>query len=150
MALMRLRTALAAASALIAGGCGSSAGALSAACTQGPSALSQALDTAPDRVALPDGTRLSDCVRRADANAEIQEVAAGATPLADRLATESKGSEAAAVRLGYLIGAARRGARHTGGIHAELLRRLERAAATVPAARRAALRRGLAAGERAG
>ena len=35
------------------------------------------------------------------------------------------GSDEAALELGYLVGAARRGAAHTNGIHAELVRRIE-------------------------
>ena len=102
------------------------------------------------RCELADGTRLSDCVSRADDDGEIQDVAAGTTTLADQLAADGKTSETAAVQLGYLIGAVRRGARHSQGIHAELVRRLETAAISVPAGRRAALNRGLAAGERGG
>jgi hypothetical protein len=147
---MRARTALATAAALAVGACGQDTGSLSADCTQGEVPLSAALRSAPGHVALEDGTPLSDCIRNADSDAEIQEVAAGATPLADQLAARAARDEEAAVRLGYLIGAARRGARHTGGIHAELVRRLESAAADLPASRRAAYDRGLAAGARAG
>jgi hypothetical protein len=150
MGPMRLRTALAAVTATIAGGCGSSTASLSAECVRGASPLATALRSAPGIVELADGTRLSDCVRRADDDGEIQDVAAGATTVADRLAADGKTSETAAVQLGYLIGAARRGARQSQGIHAELVRRLESAAVSVPAGRRAALNRGLAAGERAG
>jgi hypothetical protein len=149
MAPMRLRTGLFAALALALAACGSDTPPLSGDCTRGVS-LGAALAAAPGQVALPDGTRLSDCVRRAESDSEIQEVAAGATTLADFLAAQAKTSDDAAVRLGYLIGAARRGASHTPGIHAELVRRLEDAAAAVPRTRRAALDRGLAAGERAG
>ena len=61
-------------------------------------------------------------------------------------------SDRAAVQLGYLVGASRRGAKHTSGIHDELVRRLEQAVGVggAPAARRAAYRRGLVAGERRG
>jgi hypothetical protein len=150
MALMRVRTALAAAAALACGACGQSTPPLSDDCTQGSAPLSAALAAAPADVRLADGTRLSECVSRADAEAEIQEVSAGATSLADQLAAKAAGDDTAAVRLGYLIGAAKRGARHTGGIHAELVRRLESAAAHLPAGRRGAFDRGLGAGTRGG
>ena len=71
---MRLRTALAAVTAAIAGGCGSSTASLSAECVRGTSPLATALRSAPDAVQLADGTRLSDCVSRADDDGEIQDV----------------------------------------------------------------------------
>jgi hypothetical protein len=150
MAPMRVRTALATVAALAIGACGQDKPPLSADCTQGAAPLSAALAAAPGQVRLADGTRLSDCVSRAASDAEIQEVAAGATVLADLLAAKAARDEASAVRLGYLVGAARRGGRHTAGIHAELVRRLESAAAAIPASRRAAYESGLAAGARDG
>jgi hypothetical protein len=150
MAPMRVRTALAAAAALACGACGQTTQPLSADCTQGTAPLSAALAAAPGDVRLADGTRLSECVSRADGDAEIQEVATGTTSLADQLAARAAHDETAAVQLGYLIGAAKRGARHTGGIHAELVRRLESAGERVTSSRRAAFDRGLAAGTRAG
>lgn len=74
------------------------------------------------------------------------------TSTADRLARSAPADDAAAIRLGYLIGATRRGATHTAGIHLELVRRLEQAAGFdgLPPARRAALGMGIAAGRRSG
>jgi hypothetical protein len=150
MAPMRARTALATAAALVLGACGQDTPPLSADCKAGAAPLAAALRGAPGHVALKDGSSLSDCIRHADGDAEIQEVSAGATSLADQLAARAGRSEGAAVQLGYLIGAARRGARDTGGIHAELVRRLESAGAAVPAARQAAFERGLTSGARSG
>jgi hypothetical protein len=72
--------------------------------------------------------------------------------VADGLAARIPSSDRAAIRLGYLIGATRRGAERTNGIHAELVRRLEQSVGVdgPPAARRAAFERGLAAGARTG
>ena len=72
--------------------------------------------------------------------------------LKDALATEAPRSDAAALRLGYLVGATHRGAARTSGLHAELIRRLESSAGLedAPAARRAAYARGLAAGRARG
>ena len=72
-----------------------------------------------------------------------------------RLAAPAQaGDAAAALRLGYLVGAARRGATRTAGIHAELQRHIERSAARArrqPAPRvAAALARGQRAGEATG
>jgi hypothetical protein len=147
---MRARTALATAAALAIGACGKSTPPLSAACTGGSAPLAAALVAAPGAVRLADGTRLSDCVSRADGDAELQEVAAAATSLADQLAAKAVSDESSALRLGYLVGAAQRGARHTAGIHAELVRRLESTGARIPRSRRAAFDRGLAAGTRDG
>jgi hypothetical protein len=72
------------------------------------------------------------------------------TRAADHLPAEARtGDAGAALRLGYLVGAARRGARHTAGIHAELQRHIERAAAVLDGAG-ARLAGALAHGQRAG
>ena len=59
------------------------------------------------------------------------------------------GDAGAALRLGYLVGAARRGAKRTAGIHAELQRHIERAAAALDGAG-ARIAAALADGQRAG
>jgi hypothetical protein len=59
----------------------------------------------------------------------------------------------AALELGYLIGAVERGGQHTGGVAAELVRRVEQDARALDAAPLAAvdaLRAGLAAGRASG
>jgi hypothetical protein len=95
---------------------------------------------------------LSTCIERARADAEIQTVGSIYTRVADELAARARASNGAALRLGYLIGAARRGARRTSGIHEELVRRLEQTVGLGgPApARRPSFNRGLAAGARTG
>jgi hypothetical protein len=133
-------------------GCGEDEDALPRSCLAGPAQVSAALRTAPGEVALPGGARLSTCVERARGDADIQAVGAALTGAADDLAARVHASDGAALQLGYLVGAARRGARDTAGIHEELVRRLEQAAGVdgAPARRRAAYRRGLAAGQRHG
>ena len=118
------------------------------ACRSGDNAVRAALRTAPDRVALADGTRLSTCVERADGDAELQEVGFTYTRVATDLAGQVPRSEAAAVQLGYLAGATRRGADQTNGVGLELARRVEQAIGIngPPEGRRAAYARGLAAG----
>ena len=151
-ALVRRTAALAAAvtAALAAGaGCGDDEAArLPSACDDSVPAVQEALENAPGRVALTGGVKLSTCVERARSGADIQTVGALYTATADALAARAAASDAAALRLGYLVGAARRGAARTSGIHEELVRRLENS--TGPAASRAAYRRGLAAGRARG
>lgn len=112
-----------------------------------------ALRKAPGAARLANGTALSTCVKRAFSDGDLQSVGLAFTQMADRLAAEAAGSDTAALRMGYLVGATRRGAAHTNGIHAELVRRIEQAALLddeVPASRQAAFRRGLAAGSERG
>lgn len=125
---------------------------LPAACTRGTQTIVNALRAAPGPVALDDGTRLSTCIARARTDAEIQTIGSLYTGVADNLATRLRVSDTAALRLGYLIGAARRGARHTSGIHEELVRRLEQTVGVdgPPPSRRRPFKRGLAAGARNG
>jgi hypothetical protein len=140
------------AAALAAAGCGKDDRPLPPACTQGAGAIAIALREAPHAVRLSDGTRLSTCVERARSDADIQNLGSLYTTVADALATRAHGSDRAALELGYLVGATRRGAAHTNGIHLELQRRLEQAIGVggPPAPRRAAYGRGLVAGARAG
>ena len=114
--------------------------------------MAAALRAAPGQVALRDGTKLSTCLRRADSDAELQEVGLAYTSVASRLVEQVPRSNDAAVRLGYLVGASQKGAERTQGVGLELSRRLEQAIGIggAPPARRAAYRRGLAAGKRTG
>ena len=134
--------------------CGGGDPPLDAACTTSAQAIERALQRAPAPVTLGSGTRLSDCVSRARSNAELQNAGVVLTRAADHLSSRAQRGDAhAAVDLGYLVGAARRGAARTSGIHAELQRRVESAAAFLneggPAVS-AALRRALRAGEATG
>src|SRR5688500_490535 len=123
--MVRLAAPMLAVTTAAAWGCGREERPLPAACTAGSGQIAHALRRAPAPVTLGDGTRLSVCVERARTDADIQTVGALYTQVATGLSAHVQTSNTAAVRLGYLIGAARRGARHTGGIHLELLRRLE-------------------------
>jgi hypothetical protein len=139
------------ATALLATGCGDRQRRLSALCTAGQGTIARALDRAPGRVALADGTPLSRCVADARDIGELQSFGFVITRLADRLADRAQaGDRRAALRLGYLIGAARRGAAHSQGVPAELVHRLEVSARRLSAGARSPLERGLRAGERSG
>jgi len=112
----------------------------------------RALDGAPGTVALAGGTTLSLCVQGARNPADLQTVGGTLTEAAEELELTAPRDERAALRLGYLVGAARRGAQGQRGITDELVRRLERTAdltGGTPAAQRA-LERGIAAGEARG
>jgi hypothetical protein len=151
-----VRLAPLAVAALVGGGCQEEAGPpVPPSCTAEPAAIVQALTAAPGAVTLPGGVALSACVRDADSDADLQNVGVAFSRAAENLELPGmRGDERAALQLGYLVGATRKGAATTSGIGAELVRRLERSAAAVDEApsRRAAsaLRRGLAAGEARG
>jgi hypothetical protein len=144
--------AVAAVAVATAGGCGMDDRPLPAACVSGAAKLRQALAAAPAQVRLGDGTSLSTCVERARSDGDIQTLGFELTRTADDLAASMRSSDASALALGYLVGAVRRGASTTNGIHEELVRRVEQATGLggAPPARRAAFERGRAAGERSG
>jgi hypothetical protein len=124
--------ALLAAAALA--GCGREDDAqLPASCRLGGPAVEAALREAPDEVRLENGTRLSDCLVRTSEQGDVLlvgEIYLGvASRLADAAARDPSAPEA--IRLGYLMGAVRRGAIETQGIHDELLRRIEQETARV-------------------
>jgi hypothetical protein len=100
------------------------------ACRAGPDEVARALADAPAPVTIQ-GTPLSECLASARDQADLQTVGIAFVDVASDLASEARsnpnGQEA--VELGYLVGAARRGA--VPGIHDELLRRLEQELAGV-------------------
>jgi hypothetical protein len=112
----------------------------------------QVLRGAPDRATLPDGTPLSACIDHAEDDGDLQTVALTFVAVADRLAGELPQNPRAAYQLGWLIGAAERGAGPTGGTQGELVQRLEQTASFREGAaqRRAGILRGIADGRRAG
>jgi hypothetical protein len=150
---MMVRVLVLSAVALMAA-CGGSGPRLDDACLQSAGAIERALARAPAPVTLPTGARLSECVANARSDSELQDAGLVLTRAADHLSAAAKrGDTTAALRLGYLVGAARRGAAHTAGIHAELQRRIERTAAFLDAGGprvAAALARGRRAGEASG
>jgi hypothetical protein len=134
--------------------CGGTSNPLDEACLRSAGTIERALMRAPAPVRLPTGTRLSQCVANARSDSDLQNAGLVLTRAADDLSAAAKrGDAGAALRLGYLVGATRRGAARTAGIHAELQRRIERAAAFLDAAGprvTAAVSRGRRAGEATG
>lgn len=111
---------------LVAGCGGETQSTLPAACTTGgPEPISKALTRAPGAVRI-DGIALSKCFSRESGNADVQVMGGNLLAVAQRLHDEAAATPEGrgAVQLGYLLGAARRGAKAT-GVHEELVRRLE-------------------------
>lgn len=127
---------------------------LPADCLQGQEALEEALAAAPDPVRLGDGTAISTCVELASSAADQQNVGILVVSVAEELEEQAAdGDEAAALRLGYLVGAVQRGAQRTSGIQLELAFRISRVAGALgdPSPEiTGALTDGIAAGERTG
>lgn len=127
---------------------------LPADCLQGEEALEEALAAAPDPVRLGDGTAISTCVELASSAADQQNVGILVVSVAEELEEQAAdGDEAAALRLGYLVGAVQRGAQRTSGIQLELAFRISRVAGALgdPSPEiTGALTDGIAAGERTG
>ena len=137
---------------VVAAGCGSKTTRPPASCLKGARVVEAALRAAPGPVSLAGGTRLSTCVYRAHSDSDLTTVGTIYTQVAGGLAAQVPRSERAAVQLGYLTGAVKRGASGTNGTAVELVRRLEQAAGLdgPPPSRRAAYARGIAAGARSG
>jgi hypothetical protein len=133
-------------------GCGNHRGSVAFSCTTGTGAVLRALNHAPGAVALSDGTRLSDCVAHAISDTDLEDVGSMLIGAGDSLARQAPTRADAAYRLGFLAGAAERGASGTGGIAMELVDRLDRFGgdAHLPPAEMSAFRRGRAAGRTRG
>lgn len=105
------------------------------ACLEGAGPYLRALESARRPVRLPGGVAISDCLTENQGAGDLTRVGAILLRVTTTLNAEARSARpaAATVRLGYLIGAVDRGAERTGGIHAELARRLEGAALFSPA-----------------
>jgi hypothetical protein len=139
-------------------GCGDEDAETPAACLAGSSAYLDALRVAPEPVLLEGSTPISDCVLADQDPAELghagEQMIAAATQLNAEARSDPPGE--ATVQLGYLIGAVQQGAAEGGGIHADLLRRLDAAARfnqggnPLPASFERAFGEGYAAGQETG
>ncbi|HEX6228142.1 MAG TPA: hypothetical protein VFZ41_01635 [Solirubrobacterales bacterium] len=123
--------------ALLAFGCGAENDEAPGGCLEGESAYLDALRDAPGRVRLAGETPISGCLAENQGGGELAIVGAAMVKAATRLNGEARTDPGgpAPLRLGYLLGAADRGAERTGGIHADLIRRLEAAALYNPGVR---------------
>lgn len=141
------------ATALILGavGCGrEQPAALNPACREGSDTVLRALRRAPAPVTL-DGTPLSSCLRDAAKGGDLRDVGIGYLDAASALATSAEKDDEGleALRLGYLVGAAHRGASREQGPASEMVRRLDSEASRADEGS-AAFMRGERAGRRGG
>jgi len=127
IALICLLTALAA-------GCGQQDDSTPVACLDGAGPYLAALDKAPGTVKLGGDAPISECLAENQQGGDLATVGEAMIEAATELNGEARTerSSAAALQLGYLVGAAQRGADGTEGIHADLLRRLTVAARYAP------------------
>ncbi len=128
---MRRGASLLAAVALAAAACGSGeAPDTPVACLSPASVYLRALESAPGQVLLGGSTQISDCLVEAQDPGQLASVGESMIAAATRLNQEVRhgGREQAMVELGYLVGAVEEGASATGGIHSDLVRRINAAA----------------------
>ncbi len=118
----------------VAAGCGSQGDSTPVACLDGAGTYLAALDGAPGEVRLGGDTPISDCLARNQSGGDLASVGAALVEAATRLDAGARARPGgdANLRLGYLLGAAQRGAERTEGIHADLIRRLTVAARYAP------------------
>jgi hypothetical protein len=125
---------LSSAAILAAPGCGSQSDETPAACREGAGAYMRALAAAPSAVTLRGETPISDCLAENQQAGDLAAVGIAMVAATTRLSAAARaepGGEAN-LQLGYMLGAAQRGAESTNGIHAELIRRLSAAARYSP------------------
>jgi hypothetical protein len=120
--------------ALPASGCGGPDDTTPVACLEGPGAYSQALEAAPGEAKLGGETPISECLAENQQGGDLATVGTALVTVATRLNAEARADpgDAANLQLGYLLGAAQRGAESTDGIHTDLIRRLSVAARYSP------------------
>ena len=129
-----IASVFAAAVCCIAVGCGDPSDSTPLACLEGTGAYVKALEDAPGDVKLQDETLISECLAENQQGGDLATVGTALVAAATRLNAEARaepGGEAN-LQLGYLLGAAERGAQDTNGIHADLIRRLVAAARYSP------------------
>jgi hypothetical protein len=125
---------LAGAALLLGAGCGSAGDQTPVACLNGGGAYLRALGDAPAEVTLAGGIPISDCLAENQTDGDLATIGNSMLRAATALNATARGNPGgeANVELGYLIGAGQHGAEGTGGIHAELMRRLIAAATYSP------------------
>ena len=131
---MRLAAALLTALLVLLAGCGSSDDSTPVACLEGAAAYERALKAAPEEVLLEDETLISECLTRNQSGGDLSRVGEAMIETATALNAEAREDPggSAALQLGYLLGAVKRGTEESEGIHTDLLRRLVVAARFAP------------------
>jgi hypothetical protein len=130
----RAATAIAFLATLLLAGCGGASDSTPVACLDGASAYIGALGDAPGEVKLSGEVPISDCLAENQQAGDLAAVGTALVTAATKLNAEARAEPGggANLRLGYLLGAAQRGADRTEGIHTELMRRLAVAARYSP------------------
>ncbi len=115
-------------------GCGREDSSTPVACLEGSAAYLEALAAAPGEVRLDGETAIGDCLVENQQGGNLATVGTALIEAATELNTEARAEPGgdANLQLGYLIGAAERGAERTEGIHSDLIRRLTVAARYAP------------------
>lgn len=105
------------------------------ACLEGEGAYARALESAPGPVRLDGDTPISECLTRSQSAGHLGRLGTILVGLTTELNAEARSDPGGSptLQLGYLVGAVERGSERTGGVHAELRRRLEAAALFSPA-----------------
>jgi hypothetical protein len=117
-------------------------------CANGPGAVRAALAKAPDGAVAIEGVKLSECLVASHDAGPLASFGGSATTVAAELVERARaGNDRAAMQLGYLRGALRRGADPT--VHEDLLFRLDQELERIDR-RSPAFRRGEAAGRERG
>lgn len=114
--------------------CGDQDDSTPVACLEGAAIYEKALASAPGEVLLAGETPISDCLARNQTGGDLARVGEALVEAATALNAEARaepGGEAN-LQLGYLLGAAQRGAESSEGIHSDLVRRLTVAARYAP------------------
>jgi len=115
-------------------GCGDQGESTPVACLEGELAYLDALEGAPGVVELDGETLISECLTENQGGGDLGEVGVAMLGAVTELNGEARAEPGgqANVELGYVLGAAQRGADETEGIHDELVRRLAAAARYSP------------------
>lgn len=132
--MRRLLSLTAIAVALLLAGCGGPDDETPVACLAGDGAYLHALDAVPGDVKLGGEVPISACLAQNQTGGDLATAGAAMVTTATKLNAEARANpgEAANLQLGYLLGAAQRGAESTEGIHTDLIRRLSAAARYSP------------------
>jgi hypothetical protein len=131
---MRTRIGIALLGLAVLAGCGSTDSSTPVACLEGDGTYLKALKVAPGEVKLAGETPISDCLAENQKAGDLAAVGTAMLAAATKLNAEARAEPGgdANLQLGYLLGAAERGAESTDGIHSDLIRRLSAAARYSP------------------
>lgn len=131
---MRTRFVIFVATVVALAGCGNQGDSTPVACLEPAAVYEKALRDAPGEVLLRQETPISECLASNQQAGDLAQVGEAMVETATSLNTQAREEDGgdAAVQLGYLLGAAERGAASSEGIHSDLVRRLTVAARYAP------------------